>query len=494
MPLSGRNLASGDELSKRAVDITAGVEAGVNASGGEGLPSGPVHFVGAGGVGMAALAAVMRGCGWSVSGCDSGRTRFGAWLEGLGVSMARGHGGAHLDAEHPAWVIRSAAVPAGTPELEEALRRGLPVLRRGEALARFLAARRSVAVAGTHGKTTTSTFAAALMRAAGLRPSWCLGGDSALFDGVGGVDDPSLVVAEADESDGTLALYAPEVTVLTNVEFDHMEHFDSVAAFEGCFRSCIEQTRRMVVYCRHDARAAALARGVRSIPYGLECGDGVGAFEVSETAGGSVFRLRIRGSDAGLCRLPVTGVHNVLNVLGAVGAAVEMGADVGRVVAALPLLSLPKRRFERVAVGRGITVISDYAHHPTEVAALVRMARSHAAGRLIGVFQPHRYTRTLALGPDFPAAFAGISELCLAPVYAASEAPLPGGTSEDLLKHFGSSGASVPLPVLCVSLEEAWAWLRARWRAGDTVLVIGAGDVEKIGAWAAGELGGTGRD
>jgi len=438
---------------------------------------------------MAGLALLLKGAGRAVSACDLSPGRYAAMLEERGIAVMRGHLPGHIAAE-TAWVVRSTAVPPSSPEIAAAAARGIPVWQRGEALARFLDGREAVAVAGTHGKTTTTTFAAAILKHAGLRPSWCIGGDSAHFPAPGGLDDPGLAVVEADESDGTLALYRPDIAVLTNVDFDHMEHFAGVAAFEDCFRAFLSRARRRVFYCAHDRRAAALAAGAGcAVPYGIGVRDGVGAHDLAEDAAGFRFALRRDGRRLGNLLLPVRGRHNVLNVLGACGVALEKGVPFDALSEGVGKLVLPRRRFDCVADSRGIKVISDYAHHPAEIAALVRTAVGAGSKRIIAVFQPHRYTRTLALGPDFPAAFAGVDELRLLPVYAASEAPLAGGTSADLAGHFERAGErGLPPAKLLDGLAAAQDWLEAEWREGDLVLIVGAGDIEKLAAWAAREL------
>jgi UDP-N-acetylmuramate--alanine ligase len=449
-------------------------------------------MVGGGGVGMAGLALLLSGTGRRVTACDLSAGPYASSLEARGVRLSAGHDPKHLD-DAVSYVIRSSAVREANPEIAEAVHRGIPVWRRGEALARFLDGRISAAIAGTHGKTTTATFTAAIAKHAGLRPSWCIGGVSAMFASPGGIDDPGLVVVEADESDGTLARYSPDVAVLTNVDFDHMEHFADVSAFERCFAEFLSRTRGKVFYCHGDRRARELAAGFeRAVPYGVDVNDGLGGSDIVRSAGGFDFRLTVHGRDAGRLFLPVPGRHNILNVLGACGAALELGVPRESLRDAVSRLSLPRRRFDLIVKAGGITVISDYAHHPSEIRALVAAAADTAPRRIVAVFQPHRYTRTLALGPDFPAAFDGVDELGLLPVYAASEEPLEGGRSDDLMGHFRKvAGSRRPAVDLLAGMADARTWLRKTWRAGDLVLIVGAGDIDRLAAWAAEELRGA---
>ncbi len=453
-------------------------------------PAGHVHMLGACGVGMAGLALLLLRRGFTVSGCDLHRGRLGDWLEDRGIPVRDGHDPSHIDST-VAWCVRSAAVPESSPEVAEARRHGIPVYRRGAVLPALLHGRLSVAVSGTHGKTTTTSFLAQVLAASGLEPSFCVGGEVPPLGGVAGASRDEILVVEADESDGTVALYEPDIAIVTNIEFDHMEHFANVAAFEECFRSLARRTRRRVVYCVDDPRAAALCAGhPLALPYGFGPEAAVRAEALAESPAGLTYRLILRGEPAGEIRLSVPGRHNALNSLAVTAAALELGLTPDAIRTGLARVTLPRRRLDVVAARDGVTVMSDYAHHPTEVAALVRTAAGLGHPRLVAVFQPHRYTRTRALGADFPAAFAGIEELVLLPVYAASEQPLEGGSMWDLYAHFRRHGGT--RAVAAASLGQAWAYWQRRLQAGDLFLVIGAGDVERIAEWAARDLGRAG--
>jgi UDP-N-acetylmuramate--alanine ligase len=411
--------------------------------------------------------------------------------------VREGHAPDHIGADVEC-VIATTAVPPDAPELARARAAGVPVFRRGRVLAELLAGRRSVAVCGSHGKTTTTTFIAQLLRGAGLSPSFCIGGESDALGGTASDDGGAegVMVVEADESDGTLAFYRPFITVVTNVEFDHAEHFPGMDALAECFRRAIANTARRVIYCADDPQARALGgESARGFPYGLGENARVRAVAIEEAASSTGYTMVVDGTEMGRIHLPVPGRHNVLNSLAAACVGFELGLEFGEVQRGLAGVSLPRRRFDRVVESGGITVISDYAHHPTEIAALVRAARGVGPARLLAVYQPHRYSRTLALGPEFPAAFKGVDDLVLVPVYAASEPPRKGGQIWDLYAHFrggaagGEKAPALPVPKLARSLEAAWAYLRRPLRAGDMLLVIGAGDVEKIAVWAQAELG-----
>jgi UDP-N-acetylmuramate--alanine ligase len=295
-------------------------------------------------------------------------------------------------------------------------------------------------------------------------------------------------VVEADESDGTVALYEAEYAVITNVEMDHVDYFETEADLDLCFAAFAAQARRAVVYHGEDAgaqRAVHQARA-RAIPYGLGAGPGWRAEGVASAPGTITATLRHEGKEQGRLHLPVPGVTNLLNAMAVVAVLVDRGLPFQAVAESLSSFRSVRRRFEVVAQGRDLTVISDYAHHPTEIAACMQQVRGWGARRVIVVFQAHRYSRTAALGPAFPPAFTGADEVILTPVYAAAEQPVPGGELADLARHFQRYGK---IPVTqAQSLLEAWELIRQKWRAGDVVLVAGAGDVEMIARWAAAEL------
>ena len=462
------------------------------------LARGPaaVHFAGVGGVGMAGLARLLAARGFAVSGCDASASRITDWLVRHGIAVQFGHNAAHITPDL-AWLVRTPAVAADAPEILAAQAHRLPVLARGVVLPALLETFPfSLAVAGTHGKTTTTAMIAQLLQANGRAPAFAVGGEVEALGGVAAAGQGQLVVVEADESDGTLALYAPDLAVVTNIEFDHMEHFGGEPELVGCFQRFIRQAR-CVIYGADDPRAAALGRG--GISFGFAEHADFRAANVELAPRSSACDVLHRGVKLARLHLPVPGRHNILNALAACAAvdAVlrrELPAQRGAAVAdaapragaacfqALESFCPARRRFEVVSEAGGVLVISDYAHHPTEIRALVAAARGLGRPRLLAVFQPHRYTRTLALGADFPGAFTGVDEVVLAPVYAASEAPLAGGASRDLARHFAQSGVTRLREV--ESLDAAWNYLRETLRDGDALLVVGAGDVEKI-AWLA---------
>ncbi|MDF7805972.1 Mur ligase domain-containing protein [Pontiellaceae bacterium B12219] len=408
---------------------------------------GHVHLMGIGGIGMAGIAWLLKERGFCVSGCDLRKNRQTEWLARNGIQVSGAHSPDHMTSEID-WLVRSTAVPDSHPEVRRALDCGIPVSRRGEVLPALMRDRTCIAVSGTHGKTTTTA-----MIAQTLGCGFFVGGEISGIEGV--ARDGDIMVVEADESDGTVAGYTPDYSVITNIEYDHMEHHASEEAFIGCFVKLIEQTKNTVFYCEEDLIARRLCAP------NLKCK----AYGYPETP----------------IQLPIPGKHNQLNASAAITVSRTWKSE-PEIFQALERLKPIGRRFETVFKEKGIQIISDYAHHPTEVAALIQTAQELNPKRLLGIFQPHRYTRTRALGPDFPSSFQGLEKLWLVPVYAASEQPIEGGTSADLAVRFSKDWKNRLLQF--ESLEAAWQDIAAQLQEGDLLLIIGAGDIEQVAVWA----------
>ena len=444
-----------------------------------------VHLMGAGGIGMAGVARLLAARGLRVDGCDAGAPRTLDWLRSCGIPSVTGHDPAHLAGAD--WAVYSPALAPDHPERREAEALGIPLYRRGQVLPVLAERWRTLAVAGSHGKTTTASMAAHLLRACGVDASWCIGGELPPDGAPAGAGTSDWLVIEADESDGTLSNYAPEIAVITNIEFDHMEHFESRAGMVECFEAFARQARAVVAGA-DDPEAARLGRAVGGISFGFSDGAEYRGEVLEAGPGGTRFAVRTPDGRRREAWLQLTGRHNVLNALAALAACGRQGGvDLDAACAALAGFRLPRRRFEQVAHARGIRVVADYAHHPSEIRSLIAAARQAGAGRIWAVFQPHRYTRTRALGAEFPPAFEGVAGVVLLPVYAASEPPLAGGTSEDLMEHFRRRGSAPVEPAR--DLADAAARIEARWRPGDWILIIGAGDIEALGPMLAKRLG-----
>lgn len=464
-------------------------------------PPGHVHFVGICGVGMAGLAFQLKQKGWRVSGCDLRSNALAAWLSAAGIDVRQGHDSAHLAGVD--WVVRTTAVQLGHPEIQAALARGLAVFQRGMVLAALLRGYTSIVVCGTHGKTTTTAMLTQILVAAGRDPSYCIGGESTLGaaakpgvtsqPAVAGAGHGDCLVVEADESDGTLVAYAPDFAVVTNVEFDHVEHFADLKTLRASFAAMLQQVRRGIVYCADDPGALELCRGLAgAIAYGLKPtaempapAEWRGAV-IEETAENTSFQVWCGAVNLGVIRLAAVGRHNVLNALAACALAFACGVAFEAMQRGLHSFRPVRRRLERVVSRDDVLVISDYAHHPTEIAATLRALACAQRKRWLVVFQPHRYSRTRALGSDFAAVLQGMAELVLVPVYAASEKMMAGGTAWDLYAHIRCLGK--PRTLCATSLAQAWGYVRTALQPGDGLLIMGAGDVEKIAGWAREEL------
>jgi UDP-N-acetylmuramate--alanine ligase len=454
---------------------------------------GPVHLIGVGGVGMSGIARLLLARGVAVSGSDAKDGAVLAGLRAAGAQVFIGHRAEQVPAEGT--LVVSSAVRADNPELVEARARGLRVLHRSEALAALMLGRRAVAVAGTHGKTTTTAMTTVLLRTCGLDPSFAIGGE--LTEGGLGAHEGSgeAFVAEADESDGSFLLYRPEIAIITNIEPDHLDHYGSGEAVEAAFEAFCHQVQPggLVVACGDDpgvgrviARVApALAeRGVQVRRYGLGPDNDVRLVEVELTPEGVRFGLRETVDEAssetvGPLTLRVPGHHNALNAAAAWTVGRHLGVAGTDALAALSQFGGTRRRFEVKGEAAGVRVVDDYSHHPTEVEAALRSARSVVgAGRVIAVFQPHLFSRTRIFGADFGVALGLADRVAVLDVYAAREDPEPGVSGELIT-------AAVPLPAadvaFCPQPEDAIAAVVGWARPGDLVLTIGAGDVTALG-------------
>ena len=442
------------------------------------LAAGPlrVHLVGIGGAGMSGIARVLAQRGHDVRGSDLRDGAAVLGLRGLGVRVAVGHDAAHVaDAEA---VVVSSAVRPDNPEVEEARRLGRPVLLRAEMLAAVMATDRRVLVAGTHGKTTTTSMTVVGLQAAGLDPSFAVGGElnESGTNAHAGAD--AVFVAEADESDRSFLAYAPDVAVVTNVEHDHPEAFVDLDDVLEAFATFLARLRPggVVVAGVDDPGVRRLLErsGVPAVTFGT---DAAAEVRVLTDGAGRPSGLRLDGEVHPL-ELAVPGRHNVLNAAAAVAACRAVGADVAAAVAGLAPFRGAARRFQVLGTAAGVTVVDDYAHHPTELRATLAAARETGPDRVVCVVQPHRYSRTAVLGPDLGRAAAGADLVVVTDVYGAGEPAVPGVTGALVADAAAAAGARV---VHAPHLAEVPALLAAEVRVGDLVVVTGAGDVGQVG-------------
>jgi UDP-N-acetylmuramate--alanine ligase len=437
------------------------------------------HVVGIGGAGMSAIALVLAQMGHRVSGSDLRASATLDRLELAGVRTFVGHDAEHVASGTDAVVV-STAVPAGNPEVVRAAELGIPVLRRAEILAAIVASKPSIAVAGSHGKTTTSSMLTLVLRAAGWHPSFVIGGELNEVGTNASWDRGSWLVVEADESDGTFLELPAVAAIVTSVEPDHLEHYGDFAALARAFEAFVGAVPEVVALGADDPRAAALAgRARRSCTYGFAEAAQYRIADYRAARVGSVFTL-LRGGDAlGELALPVPGRHNAANAAGAVALALELGAPFSAAATALAAFGGVARRFQFRGERGGVTFVDDYAHLPAEVRAAIAAARDGGWRRLVVVFQPHRYSRTVALGRDFATAFDGADHVVITDVYPAGEVPRPGVSGR--IVHDAVTAARPDLTVEYVPTLAGLADLPERLAGpGDLVLTLGAGDLTTV--------------
>ena len=454
-------------MSGNAIDLTAALR---------------VHIVGIGGAGMSAIASVLAAMGHAVSGSDLRESPGLDRLRALGVRVAVGHDASNLgDAEV---VTVSTAIPQNNVEIGAALAKGIPVLRRAEVLAAISRTRRAIAVAGTHGKTTTSSMLAVALVEAEIRPSFIIGGDVNEI-GSGAVwDDGDLFVVEADESDGSFLEIVADSVVVTNIEPDHLDHYGSFANLEAAFERFARDAVASRVLCADDANTRALidrlrADGVSLTSYGTAPDADVRITDVDRDALRTRATISRSGRELGSIELPIPGLHNLRNATAALTAALEMGAPFDACRRALGRFGGVARRFEHRGEVAGITFVDDYAHLATEVQAALEAARSGNHRRVVCVFQPHRYTRTRSLWQSFADAFVDADVVVITDVYPSNERPIPGVTGKLIVNAVLDEHAWARLAYL-PARRDVVRYLVDELRSGDLCLTLGAGDLTSL--------------
>ncbi|MEO7837177.1 MAG: UDP-N-acetylmuramate--L-alanine ligase [Acidimicrobiales bacterium] len=433
-----------------------------------------VHVVGIGGAGMSAIATVLAAMGHTVSGSDLKESSSLTRLRALGIEVRVGHAAANVgDAE---MLTLSTAVPAGNVEVLAATERGIPVLHRHEVLASIAATRRTVAVAGTHGKTTTSSMLALVLVAAGLRPSFIIGGDVNEI-GTGAVwDQGPWFVVEADESDGTFLELGPEIAVVTSVEPDHLEHYGSFAGLVASFERFLAATPGPRVVCADDPVAKGLAQTTGAFTYGTHEAADYRMVVLERGRSRVRFVVEREGVDLGEIVLPVPGLHNARNACAALVTGLLLGAPFAAAARALAGYGGVARRFQFRGERDGVTFVDDYAHLPGEVEAALAAAADGDWRRVVCVFQPHRFSRTEAVGAQFATSFARADVVVVTDVYPAGEAPRPGISGQLVVHAVLDADPGARLAYL--PDRQDWApYLERVLRPGDLCLTLGAGDI-----------------
>jgi UDP-N-acetylmuramate--alanine ligase len=434
-----------------------------------------IHFVGIGGIGMSGIAEVLLNLGYRVSGSDLRATEVTRRLGTLGGRIDTGHRAENVAGADV--VVVSSAVAADNPEVAAARARDIPVIPRAEMLGELMRVKDGVAVAGSHGKTSTTSMLAQVCAAAGLDPTVVIGGKARAFGSNARLGFGEVLVAEADESDGSFRHLFPMIAVVTNIDREHLDHYGDMARLREAFVDFANKVPfyGVVVLCADDANAAGLAPDLlkRHVTYGLTAGDHRG--EILEAgAQGTRMRVSTRGRAAGEVKLAIPGVHYAQNAMAVLAVADILGVPFAVSAEALGGFAGVDRRFSIRGEARGVLVVDDYGHHPTEIAATVSGARLFDR-RLVVAFQPHRFSRTRDLLADFAPALARVDEVVLTDIYSAGEAPLPGVSVEALLSSFPAGSA-----VRHVSRKDLVDALAASVRPGDLLLCLGAGDITHV--------------
>ena len=456
---------------------------------GVGTEIGTIHFVGIGGIGMSGIAEVMHNLGYSVKGSDLAEGASVERLRKRGIEVFVGHDAANLG--DAAVVVTSTAVKRDNPEVAAALDRRIPVVRRAEMLAELMRLKKTVAVAGTHGKTTTTSMIAALLDAGGVDPTVINGGIIESYGSNARLGGSEWMVVEADESDGSFLRLDGTIAVVTNIDPEHLDHYGSFDAVKAAFVEFIENVPfyGLAVLCIDHPEVQAVIGKVRDrrvLTYGLSAQADLRGENIRSQDAGNMFDAVLRDRDGHERRiasifLPMPGRHNVQNALAAIGVALEMGCEEDTIRSGFAQFGGVRRRFTRVGEVGGATVIDDYAHHPVEIRAVLAAAREAASGRVIAVVQPHRFTRLRDLMSDFQACFNDADMVYAAPVYPAGEAPIEGVSSAALVEGMRASGHRSASEI--AGPDELAAALAGVVRPGDYVVCLGAGDITK---WAAG--------
>jgi UDP-N-acetylmuramate--alanine ligase len=438
-----------------------------------------VHFIGIGGIGMSGIAEVLLNLGYKVSGSDIRSTSTTQNLERLGAKVYLDHAAENVTGAHV--VVTSSAVKADNPEVSEAERRKIPVIPRAEMLAELERLKYSICIAGTHGKTTTTSMIATVLDRAGFDPTIVVGG---LLNTIGSnarMGKGDYIVLEADESDRSLLLLSPTIAIITNIEPDHLDQYKDLEDIQTTFLSFVNKVPfyGAVILCLDEPAVQSLIPRVkrRMITYGTGAQADVCITESASEGLRSTFTVRYDGGSSQQIKLNVPGAHNILNATAAFAAGRDMGIDSSVIAAGLESFRGVNRRFQ-VKASEPITVIDDYAHHPTEIRATLSAAKSGNFQKLFAIFQPHRYTRTYHLFDDFARAFNLADVVLILDIYPAGEAPIEGITTQSLIEKiqsFGHKNASY-----APNFETIESYIASNAKPGDAVIVMGAGSVTKL--------------
>ena len=447
---------------------------------------GPIHFVGIGGIGMSGIAEVLMTLGYTVQGSDAKASKITDRLVTLGATVFEGQSADNIG--NAAVIVISSAIKKGNPELEEARRRKLPVVRRAEMLAELMRMRSNIAVAGTHGKTTTTTMVATLLDKGGFDPTVINGGVIHAYGSNARAGAGEWMVVEADESDGSFNRLPATIAIVTNIDPEHMEHWGTFDALRKGFYDFVSNIPfyGLAVCCTDHPEVQALVGRVadrRIVTFGFNAQADVRAVNLTYENGVAHFDVLLQGEGQGQkiegLTLPMPGDHNVSNALSAIAVARHLGMKASEIREALAGFAGVNRRFTKVAEVNGVTIIDDYGHHPVEIAAVLKAARQATKGRIIAVHQPHRYTRLHSLFEDFCTCFNEADVIAIADIYAAGEEPIPGASRDDLVAGLIAHGHRHARALM--DEADLARLVREQAQPGDMVVCLGAGS---ISSWA----------
>ena len=447
-----------------------------------------LHFVGIGGVGMSAIAYVINKLGYAVSGSDEKANSLTEKLQAEGVKVYIGHGKENI-ADSDAIVV-SSAIKEDNPEIVEAKKLGIPILHRSDILAELMNSRYGIAIAGAHGKTTTTSMLSCVAIKAGLDPTVLIGGEVTALNGNAHYGKSDYLIAEADESDGSFLKFHPHIAVVTNVENDHMDYYHTMDDMKKAFKQFISQLSAdgKVILCFDDEILRSMGKDANGklISYAIDHEADYQAVNIDYQETMTTYDVAYKGQILGKIQLVVPGRHNVLNSLAVVAVSMLLGIEFDKVAQVMTEFIGAKRRFEIKGQAKGVLVVDDYAHHPSEIRSTLIAANQRKHKRLICVFQPHRYSRTQLLLDDFSKCFTPCDLLVLSDIYAASEQPIAGITGQTLVDKVKENTKQDV--VYAQSVSDVTDYLKTVVQDGDLVITLGAGDIYKSGELLLNEL------
>ncbi|ATW25055.1 UDP-N-acetylmuramate--L-alanine ligase [Candidatus Formimonas warabiya] len=455
------------------------------------LTKGRIHFIGIGGTGMSGIAKILLQLGAQISGSDMKESETTKRLRELGASIEIGHQAQNIGPDVTT-VVFSSAIPQDNPEMIEAKKRGLEVMARAEMLAILMARQESIAVAGAHGKTTTTAMISLMLEANNLDPTIVIGGDLKQIGSNAKLGRGKYLVAEADESDGSFLKLFPKIAVITNIENDHLDYYRSVKNIVNAFTRFVEQLPEdgFAVICLDNKELAKIQDTIQAdyVTYGLDTPEvDFTARNLSFHGIQSACEVFYRGNKLGVLELNVPGKHNISNALAAIATGIRLGLTFDQAAAALKQFTGAKRRFEFIDQIKGITIVDDYAHHPSELRATLSAAKTAGFERIVAVFQPHRYTRTKLLQFEFGDSFHDADLVVINEIYSASEKPIPGVTAHLIMNAIQNSDQRKDV-FYCATEEEIVHFLCQKTKPGDLVLTLGAGNIRQAGLCFAREI------